>query len=205
MQRARFGTGSGRFATVNRVVTGRCYPAPMARPRPTLPVTPAMYRHFAVLTVALTALIALFADGSQEDGGVLGIRQEPISQASAAPPPPKPVLRDNRPRAAAGGWAADPAPDIDNSYVQSRVPRAPARQASQVDRFPDDPRLRADLDAGKPAAPPPGMPREVYREMTAQKQQQRRSPPRAASPEETERALEQSRQRSGHDPAAGGD
>lgn len=35
----------------------------MARMQPTIPVSPKMYRHFAIITVALTACLAMFADG----------------------------------------------------------------------------------------------------------------------------------------------
>lgn len=35
----------------------------MRRPAPDLPITPAMLRHFAILTVAITGCIAMFADG----------------------------------------------------------------------------------------------------------------------------------------------
>lgn len=35
----------------------------MARAAPTLPISPRMFRHFAVITVAITGCVALFADG----------------------------------------------------------------------------------------------------------------------------------------------
>lgn len=35
----------------------------MARAAPTLPISPRLFRHFAVLTVAFTACVAMFADG----------------------------------------------------------------------------------------------------------------------------------------------
>jgi len=35
----------------------------MARAAPTLPISPRLFRHFAVITVAITACVAMFADG----------------------------------------------------------------------------------------------------------------------------------------------
>ena len=37
----------------------------MAKPAPMIPVSPKLYRHFAVATVAITACLAVFADGEQ--------------------------------------------------------------------------------------------------------------------------------------------
>jgi hypothetical protein len=39
----------------------------MARAAPTLPISPKMFRHFAVITVAITACIALLADGEGKE------------------------------------------------------------------------------------------------------------------------------------------
>ncbi len=57
----------------------------MRRAAPTLPISPRMLRRFAVATVILTALVAMFADGESRDAAVGAIKaREAKNQAIAA-------------------------------------------------------------------------------------------------------------------------
>jgi hypothetical protein len=49
------------------LLTGPVYHDTMRRAAPTIPVTPVMLRHFAVVTVAITGCIAMFADGENRE------------------------------------------------------------------------------------------------------------------------------------------
>lgn len=56
----------------------------MRRAAPTLPISPGMLRHFAVGTVIVTALVAVFADGESRDAAANAIKErEAKNQAMA--------------------------------------------------------------------------------------------------------------------------
>ncbi|WP_137679137.1 hypothetical protein [Aurantiacibacter suaedae] len=65
------------------------------------PLVPAkVFRHFALATVGLTAVVAMLADGSHHEAQALADREE-LPEADTAKPQPKLVRRDN------GGGARD--------------------------------------------------------------------------------------------------
>jgi hypothetical protein len=69
-----------------RSLTGSCYPPAMARRAPTAPLSPKLLQHFAVATAAITACIALFADGQGENvvGHAVAAQQTEAEQAVAS-------------------------------------------------------------------------------------------------------------------------
>ena len=57
----------------------------MARREQSTAVTAKMYRHFAVLTVAVTLMVGLFADGETREAAASEVRAVPLSPQSARP------------------------------------------------------------------------------------------------------------------------
>lgn len=47
----------------------------MSRPAPSLPISPKMFRHFAIITVAITACVAMFADGEGREAVAAQIKE----------------------------------------------------------------------------------------------------------------------------------
>jgi hypothetical protein len=74
-------------------------------PRPA--ITAQMYRHFATMTVALTALIAFFANGEKQTAvAAPPVASRPATPAKPAPPPQSDVSDD------AGSWGSDEGGDF---------------------------------------------------------------------------------------------
>lgn len=77
----------------------------MVRKAHTQPVTPQMYRHFAVLTIAITAAVALFADGENREAMASEIR--PQTAPAPAPTPAQITRKDGRGGGFGGGAEFD--------------------------------------------------------------------------------------------------
>jgi hypothetical protein len=80
----------------------------MRRPVQSLPISPKLLKHFAAVTVVLTALIALFAGGEQSQiAQELAEREarNQLAQTEAKTVGSKEVA-DDAPRRAAGGWGS---------------------------------------------------------------------------------------------------
>jgi len=154
----------------------------MARPEPIIPVSAKMYRHFAMITLAITGSLAMFADGEnrQEIKDHLA-RQKQITQNRAAEGRlaangkggnNNSNFLDNR--TSKGRFGADPG-------VGYSKPRSRAARPAELDQ--SSPELEAGErivlveDGGNGAAhaaPPPGMTLEEYELMIRQKQGKKR-------------------------------
>ena len=72
-------------------------------------ITPQMFRHFAVLTVAVTAVVAFFAQGENRQAVTEQVaqRQPPAAEADSPAEAAPPKLARNNPAADAGAWGED--------------------------------------------------------------------------------------------------
>jgi len=81
------------------------------RRNPQPAITSKMYRHFATMTVAITALIALFASGEQQDAVAAEAAPQQVQQADATPKPSDAKAREKREEQEAqedtGTWGSD--------------------------------------------------------------------------------------------------
>lgn len=97
----------------------------MSRIVRTSPVSANMYRHFAIITVVITACLALFVDGENRDA--MAERVAKAAQKSQSPSKELPAatkgthnrLEDGRSQQASSGWGADPVAMSDDSYSYS--------------------------------------------------------------------------------------
>lgn len=87
-------------------LTRMVYQAGMARSAPTFAVTPQMYKHFAVFTIACTVVLAMFASSSESDAGAGNTQIAEARKAEAAKPAKK-GIKDKR-KSGGGAWGADP-------------------------------------------------------------------------------------------------
>lgn len=173
----------------------------MSRMNRKVPLTTAqMYRHFAVITLVITAALAMFAQGEQDDAK---------ASPTPAPPPYDAVdlaVRDPRvnriaisPQVARQGEfgddddrAADEAPSFTGSGtateadIQSMAARATA--------IPAPPVAAVSVTAGT-EAPPPGMSKEEWEALQARKRRQ--ALPEKADPQTVADMLAASRDRAG--------
>lgn len=74
------------------------------RRNPTPTITPQMYRHFAMLTVELTALLAFFANGENQEAAAAASTSE--HQAKPSPAPSK-LRLEMKADAGPGSWGSD--------------------------------------------------------------------------------------------------
>lgn len=177
-------------------------PSAMSRVAQTLPITPKMYRHFAVVTVVLTAALALFADGERQEmlKGELA-KHQTASGAAEQEDPRLAAARARNERAArkskramAGGEAGLDAgdgsftPDADFS-----APMSPTRPAAQgMPAFAG----ANGAQAFGPDYPMPGMSPEMRRKLSMQKRKQADAPPKL-NQQQMDAMLEMSAARSG--------
>lgn len=68
-------------------------------------ITPRMYRHFAVMTLVLTALIAFFANGESHQAMAAAAEVEEVPVPPA--PPRTASLAESKPEADSGSWGDD--------------------------------------------------------------------------------------------------
>lgn len=136
----------------------------MSRIAAALPVDARMYRHFAAITLAVTALVALFADGENrqaiaDEVEARETRRE-LREQQAERPGFSRDLAAHRARPSAAGWdsgcsLADG--DTAGSYVPDDM--AVAEPLSDPGALPPGPTGRA---APMPPVLPPGIPRDDY-------------------------------------------
>lgn len=178
----------------------------MRRASPSLPVTPGMLRHFAVLTLVITSCIGIFASGENHELAQQQVqaqaRPAKSKQTNADQPAPPQVIgglniaAGTRIGAAAGG----------GDYVESGSEvtgdsGGGGGGSSDVPSGGDTVGGYAQAVAGQPMIPPPGTlpPPPGGPQGTGTNQRggpPRSQPPRAPTGEELERMLAASRQRS---------
>ena len=153
----------------------------MARVMPTSAISPKMFQHFAIITVVITGLLALFADGESREAIEATVAR---NQAHAA------ASQAER----SSGKAGKPVFKRADGQVEGRfggeegMPATPRKQFKR--RKPPGARIAGPFD--RPL--PPGVSAEEYAERT---RLQRESYEKNRPSEETvERILEQSRRRS---------
>lgn len=84
------------------------------RRNPTPTITPQMYRHFATLTVALTALLAFFANGeSQEAAATAAVPTMLVHEPRAAPPQPQLEIDTDD----GGSWGSDASETVQQTVI----------------------------------------------------------------------------------------
>lgn len=112
-------------------------------------ITPRMYRHFAAMTLALTALLAFFANGENHQAIAAA------AEAEAGPPPPQAARAtptpESEPEADSGSWGGE----TDVTFGQPMM-RASARfggwAAGSFDprrAGPEDPTIADDEEADR--------------------------------------------------------
>lgn len=87
-------------------LTRMVYREAMARSAPTNAITPQMFKHFAVFTIACTAVLAMFASSAESDAGAGNAQLAAASKAETAKPAKK-GIKDKR-KSGGGSWGADP-------------------------------------------------------------------------------------------------
>lgn len=164
-------------------------------------ISPKVYRHFAVITIVVTALIGFFANGENRDAATVAMAavatEQPKPKPSAAPSQAV-AFRSGRTH---GSWGNDAGADAGSGVetisdeglytpgrtrpqnVQPPVPMSPAMQLGGLDNLPD--------------TPPPGMPMQVYLQLKREKERLKKAGPQVATQADLARMAEQSRQRSG--------
>ena len=110
----------------------------MAMTAPPLGIDPRMYRHFAAITLVISACVAMFADGSHQDEKVVA----PAPSATATDKPPsdgkpkrEPALIDAR-QSAPSGWGSEgdgmPGPDDAGGDGQGSVAPSTGPQSTAI-------------------------------------------------------------------------
>lgn len=180
------------------------YAARMSRIAKTLPVTPKMYRNFAVVTVVITGFIAIFADGENK-----AYVEDQIAQAkktnstgakvAKASDETKGGLRVRDNGAAAGSFGADSGSDGGGGSNSFSSGDSPSGTTTPRRRLPPQmrPKRLADGRSLVPLSPDDqGNPLPMT---MANADQTGARPDERASPEQIEAMIEASRARSGGD------
>ncbi len=145
----------------------------MSRVAPAIPVTAKMYRHFAIVTVGITACLAMFADGENREAVHDSIvRQQQQQQMAAAEKNltksgkggnSRREILDNR--KVKGSWGRDPVKT--EPFSDSAV----APDATYDERFAETESYDYGVAASEadeiviPTSPPPGMTIEEFEKL----------------------------------------
>ena len=185
----------------------------MSRPIRTQPIPAKIYRHFAVVTIAITLCIAMFADGENRQAleQQFAARHKPQSANPRKIDLGKPgsgLKLKLQNKASAGGWGEDNRFKVDNDYVFTKPLQLPSPQTGRRTALPM-PNARAGAVPVLPnrpangASPPsggnPGL--EDVASGSAAAASRRNSD--VIDPAAFDRMLEQSRRRSGAPDEAG--
>ena len=104
-------------------LTRMVYAGAMARTAPTLPITPKMFRHFAVITVVSTLCLSFFASGENREMVEEEIAQQQAEvkakKAARAEPAVKSKIKDKR--EGGGGFGPDPGAPPVYEYVDPQA------------------------------------------------------------------------------------
>ena len=175
----------------------------MSRVAQTLPITPKMYRHFAVITVVLTAALALFADGERQEllkaelakhQSAGGAAKQDDYRLAAARAHNERAARKSK-RAMAGGEAGLDAGDGSFTPDADFSAPMPPHFVEPQGMSPSD-GVNARAGAFGPDQGTPGMSPEMRRRMSMQKRKQPDAPPKI-NQQQMDAMLEMSAARSG--------
>lgn len=108
-------------------------------------ITPSMYRHFATVTVAITALLAFFANGENHQAVAANAADEPAAAQS-----PTPRLKFHR-KANFGTWGEDEAMGQPSSAAPAHNPFA--LRGDEATPQTSGPQPQDGEEAQAPAAP----------------------------------------------------
>ena len=184
------------------------YPAAMAMIAQTLVLSPKLYRHFAVLTVSVTALIAIFADGERRedisDHIAVKVAKAEAHRIENARRRSQILVRSTIERkygGAVGGNQDEAGSDAGDGEVQTASAatgaRRPAMSGPPQAMPPEALVYGGSLDS-LPDMPLPGMPADVYDRLSRiKKQREQKKGPDKPSSEDLRRMNEISAQRSG--------
>ena len=103
-------------------------------------VPPSLYRHFAVVTVLLTATLAMFAEGENRQAQAAPATGEALA---ATPPATRIVASHQAPPPAPGWWEVDSSSDVDMGAEDGDVGTSPAFE--ETDPSSDVPERRGSL------------------------------------------------------------
>lgn len=172
--------------------------SPMSRIAKPRAVSPRMFRHFAVITVVLTAVIGLFANGEQGNA----ITDEIAAKQARAKAREAEEVSTNRKlairsRETASGFASDPPRHFDNTITPAGLSgRASLQPRPLPGKFP-----RGARQVAIPSGPYPGWMDEkadpALIELYAAQQQGRVNGPDSITAEQKSRIDEAARERSG--------
>ncbi len=144
----------------------------MPRAAPTLPVNAKMYRHFAVISLALTAGLAMFADSDNREAFEDHIAENAAAQKSA----PKKVasnFTDNRKDSGSfGEEAGSVSAGKASAFIgeEDTIAGAELVAGNQVTMVPGEPDTLPDSVVD---GVPPGMSPEEFRALQARRKQQK--------------------------------
>lgn len=188
-------------------LTGIVYPgATMARIVQTLPVSAKAYRHFAVLTLIITAALAFFADGENREQVESTIKQQKIRTESAKISKPAPLIGTKFTDARKSrGWGDEPGIDGGGStgFTDMEIVTGPGERLPP--HYKPRPMAPAMLvtsanASALPDVPPPGMSEEEFERLKlALAAQKRGDSPRQVTSQDLERMRAASAARSGQD------
>lgn len=137
----------------------------MSRIAKSSPVSAKMYRHFAAITVAITAALAMFADGESREAV-----EEQVAQVQAPKPPEKVLSAQHEMRVRNPGqtaqFGADEPMETDNDWSITRTPAALPRDPRKNRRRQPHTFYKDDVRGGPANAPPPGPPGPWLREVS---------------------------------------
>lgn len=133
----------------------------MAKPAPMIPVSPKLYRHFAIATVAITACLAVFADGEsrQEIEEIVAERQQQNElQAQDVAKHGRKQLAFKDKRKSKGSFGQEERMHVRTNFADVDVyeaemgPRSieEAERAGQLASLPPDVRKKLGLEEKKP-------------------------------------------------------
>ncbi len=151
------------------------YQARMARPEPVIPVSAKMYRHFAVITVSVTACLAMFADGENRQAiqGHLAQQQRNIELRKAEAELAKKGKGGNTSlnftdnRKVKGSFGSDESVG-GSSGGSSTIEYLPPERIAGANVVFEDPAEGAGEGLDLPSSPPPGMTVEEFEQLHKQ-------------------------------------
>jgi hypothetical protein len=155
-----------------------------------------VYRHFAVVTLVVTALLAFFASGENREATAQAMVAVATPQKAPVAQPTRAVaFRDAR---KSQGWGSDGGGDGGDGSgsaadfgpgarrpdnVQPSVPMSPAMQLTSLANLPD--------------TAPPGMPQAVFQQLKREQKRLKQAGPQVTTSQSQASMMDQSRQRSG--------
>ncbi|MBV1916608.1 MAG: hypothetical protein KUG65_00875 [Sphingomonadaceae bacterium] len=156
----------------------------MSRPKPVIPVTPKMYRHFAMITLAITGCLAMFADGENRQAVEQHLSDQKQMQdmrragqkiaANGKGGNNRLNFRDNRKNKGTFGTGSD----VSYSSNSTKTSGAGSASFSNAERGGGAQIALVDERSSVGGTPlpemlPPGMTLEEYREMLLQKKKKK--------------------------------